>query len=286
MLCSGNHSRKDCPVRDANLYKCANCKGPHTANSPECRFIKQAKEIEKVRAYQNKTYVEARNTVIKQSKPNNSGSNNLTSVIRNYIESDTHDQNPRQMSYRDAVQSVDKQQVIQTEPRNNQPSEAVQIKLPDIKELFHDKLKQCLNIILEKFTLKNLTDNANDIIEGALKQAFTGGETTGMENGKRKLTDSTGDLMQEEQDSKREKSDNVERLRPVNVDKRKEDVAVPNHGSQEIKVNKHKKDQVFEGFPPVSANPSSSRSQSRTMQNPKLDSTPKNNKSSTKKKVK
>ena len=70
LICGGNHSRHDCPEIGKNNYKCANCQGPHPANSKQCKYMQQARKIESIRAYEGKSYVEARNTILKQNKNN------------------------------------------------------------------------------------------------------------------------------------------------------------------------------------------------------------------------
>ena len=57
LKCSGNHKVQQCTT---NIFACANCKGNHKANSDECRFIYEAKKIEKLKA-NGMTYLEARN---------------------------------------------------------------------------------------------------------------------------------------------------------------------------------------------------------------------------------
>ena len=51
MLCSGDHSRAECTAEPAD-HKCANCKGDHRANDPNCPHYKQAKEVEVLRSTQ------------------------------------------------------------------------------------------------------------------------------------------------------------------------------------------------------------------------------------------
>ena len=83
LICGGNHSRQNCPDKGGTIFKCANCKGPHTANSKECAIIKQARNIESIRANQNISYVKARDIVIKKSRSSQENPN-LRNIIRNY----------------------------------------------------------------------------------------------------------------------------------------------------------------------------------------------------------
>lgn len=62
LLCGGSHNRNACDNSD--LRSCANCKEQHAANSRQCRFIKQAMEIERIKATKQIPYDEARKIAI------------------------------------------------------------------------------------------------------------------------------------------------------------------------------------------------------------------------------
>ena len=48
-ICSDNHGKRDCPVKnssDQSTRKCSNCQGNHSASSPECHiFVKERKLV-------------------------------------------------------------------------------------------------------------------------------------------------------------------------------------------------------------------------------------------------
>ena len=47
LVCAGEHDKEVCTTL---VKRCANCNGPHAANSKECKFIRQGKEIEKLKS--------------------------------------------------------------------------------------------------------------------------------------------------------------------------------------------------------------------------------------------
>ena len=61
LICAGSHERKDC---QSTTYRCANCDGEHTANSSQCPKMKMAQDIERLKAINGMTHVEARNEVM------------------------------------------------------------------------------------------------------------------------------------------------------------------------------------------------------------------------------
>ena len=64
LLCSEQHSTKDCKYKNEDDFKCANCGGSHKANSVKCEIYNKARKIEEIRAKENKTYMQARNTYL------------------------------------------------------------------------------------------------------------------------------------------------------------------------------------------------------------------------------
>jgi len=60
LLCAGKHKKEECTA--VHLH-CANCKEAHAANSKECKFMKQAREVETVKVQKKLPYSEARNFV-------------------------------------------------------------------------------------------------------------------------------------------------------------------------------------------------------------------------------
>ena len=85
LICGGNHSRINCPDKGGTNFKCGKGKGSHSANSKQFAFIKQAQNIESIRAFQNVSYVEARDIVIKKSRPSQENPNHRN-IIRNYTQ--------------------------------------------------------------------------------------------------------------------------------------------------------------------------------------------------------
>lgn len=67
LICSKEHNRKDCNATPEQ-YKCANCRGNHVANSKQCPLIKKAFKIEKIKTTENKSYTEARDLVLTNSR--------------------------------------------------------------------------------------------------------------------------------------------------------------------------------------------------------------------------
>jgi hypothetical protein len=64
VVCGGPHSVKDCTVQ-GNPH-CCNCGGQHTASYGGCRFVKEAKAVERIRVKQKISYHDALR-VVKQS---------------------------------------------------------------------------------------------------------------------------------------------------------------------------------------------------------------------------
>lgn len=64
LLCGENHSKDKCTSEERT---CANCKGSHSANSNECRYIKNAKEVENIKAKHQVTYRIARQMCIDEN---------------------------------------------------------------------------------------------------------------------------------------------------------------------------------------------------------------------------
>ena len=57
LVCAGEHRLKDCTQKDKN--RCANCKGNHVANSPECARMQKEKEVQRTRCMNHISYSEA-----------------------------------------------------------------------------------------------------------------------------------------------------------------------------------------------------------------------------------
>ena len=73
-FCSRNHQSRECPNRNSDSEaKCPNCSGNHTSSYGGCKYIKEAKRVEKERAEKKLSYREAvmavkNNNIINQGK--------------------------------------------------------------------------------------------------------------------------------------------------------------------------------------------------------------------------
>ena len=80
----------------------ANCKGNHLANSKECSIIKDARDIEYIRAVNRNTYMQARTQAIqrkaRESMQNNQSSQEYPQLNQQTIEVDVHHANNSQIS--------------------------------------------------------------------------------------------------------------------------------------------------------------------------------------------
>ena len=63
LICSERHLKEACT---SQIQKCANCGGPHKANSKECHLIRRATEVEQLKATEGLTHVEAREQVMER----------------------------------------------------------------------------------------------------------------------------------------------------------------------------------------------------------------------------
>ena len=58
VICSGNHKHTDCPNKK-EFMKCSNCKGSHTSSYGGCQFMKDEREIQKLKVTNNISYRDA-----------------------------------------------------------------------------------------------------------------------------------------------------------------------------------------------------------------------------------
>lgn len=77
LLCSENHKKEDCRTA---VRKCANCSENHVASSKECRFMKNAREIESVKINEKVTHEEARSKVHSQKSQGDNFSWNASNI--------------------------------------------------------------------------------------------------------------------------------------------------------------------------------------------------------------
>ena len=149
LLCGANHNRKDC---NALQHKCANCSGPHRANSKECQYYALGKKIEKVRVNESKTYLEAKNKVLQ-------GQNVVESQTEGNKRNGLTVQPSSSRSYRDHLIG-----------RNNKKETKEMETQTEGDEVFFEKLKKCLLSIVEK--VRNTDMDVENIIEEAVEDGF------------------------------------------------------------------------------------------------------------------
>ena len=152
LLCGGNHNRKEC---NSQQHKCANCAGPHRANSKECQYYALGKKIEKVRVTESKTYLEAKNKVLHEKN-----------VLNQPIEIERRNghlpQPSSSTSYRDLL-------VGRNNKRETREMET-QTEGPKDDELFFQKLKKCILTIMEQARHSDM--GMENIIEEAVQDGF------------------------------------------------------------------------------------------------------------------
>lgn len=94
MLCGGGHDKSAC---ESQIRFCSNCKGDHSANSNQCPYITQAKQIEKLKAKGINHNIARENldTIELQSTNNDTIiSGTYAEAVRNHISSNqTYDEN-------------------------------------------------------------------------------------------------------------------------------------------------------------------------------------------------
>ena len=106
LVCSGAHELRECDQRKnngrADIVKCPNCQGAHTANYGGCPSYQKAKVIEKIRVEQKLSYRDAAKFHVSSIKNNMS----VTSKNSNFatINSNSHASNEKSTSFRDNVQ--------------------------------------------------------------------------------------------------------------------------------------------------------------------------------------
>ena len=174
LLCSKEHDRKDCP--NPNDLKCANCHGPHAANSQECKHYKLAKEIEQTRATENESYAVARNKVLSKKQgipeiePNHSNSTNrnnfpnLSQRTQSLSAAGTTRPN-RNISYRNALVPNHDCENSMESAQTPQTGEYVRDKY------FFDDLKKCLLEVLKEIKTGKEHSQA---IDDAVQSTFFG----------------------------------------------------------------------------------------------------------------
>ena len=167
LLCSGEHSYKDCPRKEEDSFKCANCKENHKANSKECKIIKTAWKIEKVRQTEKIPYMEARKKALGPRKATNMVNHGNTPI-------QTHQENDA-TRYRNALVQNIQTENIQTESENTQNtptdpeiSQIVEGYLSSQMEHILGKVKETIAEIFNQLSI-NLSNDNQQIVENILE---------------------------------------------------------------------------------------------------------------------
>ena len=158
LLCAGPHTKDNCPKKGTNEYKCANCDGPHKANSRDCYVYNTASEIENVRVTEKKTYREARTHVMV-----NRNQQEVSEERTLYRDALTGNKRERESQAESSTQGVLHDQGSQTVPETVAP-------VTDAS--FVENLKKCLNDILSKYVLRKDAPKKEQIIEEAIEKTF------------------------------------------------------------------------------------------------------------------
>lgn len=184
MICSGPHTKDTCT---ANLQKCANCGGEHLSNSRDCRFIKDAMQIEKLKANNNMSYSQARNEVIRNKETHNreiligeSQDYNLNiprqdTTIPTRSNTDAHRQDTPQFnrSYSQVVSSNRKRNAYVNQTKTVRVSSETQTERCEcLDKEFFIKLKQ---MILEVMKINFSSESARSrelLVENSIRNVF------------------------------------------------------------------------------------------------------------------
>ena len=173
LLCSGNHNKNDCTV---GYLKCAHCGGAHTANFKGCPIIAEARKIEKLRAYRNETYQEARRHVIESRGDNRD-------TLRKTVTEQKMDTLQQNLSYSRVLQSTLNNSEDVTRSGMQCRSQAVQTtadgfdeydkcKNMIVNDVFWEKLKSCFVELLEAHAERESTHKKRTMVDIALKTHF------------------------------------------------------------------------------------------------------------------
>ena len=154
-ICSGEHSMKDCTDRS---QKCANCELHHAASSRECRFNKEAKEIEKLKR-ESIPYEKARLSVSRSRAKDilkERGIGGTDNLNREVIYPDIHrsqgSYNPSPMSY---ARAVTNQKVLL-------PDHYTEIVKKLIDEAFSTMTRSLLSFLQEAFSMQLQKENTRE----------------------------------------------------------------------------------------------------------------------------
>jgi len=99
VACSGPHNVKECPIKTPQEMKCPNCSENHAGSYGGCKYIKQAKIVERIRATEKLSYSDAlkkakeslqkenknnvaASTIPEQPIPNSEPKSNQSNIIR------------------------------------------------------------------------------------------------------------------------------------------------------------------------------------------------------------
>ena len=166
LLCSQSHSKEVCPNKNLQ-FKCANCKGPHKANSTDCPIYSMAKDIENVRANQNKSYKQARIEVMTSQRSEKNEHTTYSSALK------IPKNNAPKLPQQPLVQIAHMGTQTECEDISTQTNLDNEINLPKNNEKdFIEKLESCLKEILKQCVPEGISGDRDDIIANAIKKSF------------------------------------------------------------------------------------------------------------------
>ena len=178
LVCGGNHTKNDCT---SNYVKCVHCGGSHTANSKDCPIIVEARQIEKIRAYNNESYQEARQQVIRNREQSGdyerleTGSGSQASTVTNgqpsYSSVVQTSSNYRRSTSNHNTKKQYRSQGTQTEKVSDGNLNST-IKKPELDEEFFKNLKKCFIELLEAHIDRESTHKKETMIDNAIANHF------------------------------------------------------------------------------------------------------------------
>lgn len=175
MLCGDNHNKMHC---NSSKRSCINCKGNHASNSNLCQVLKNAKEIEKIRANQQVDYKTARvifleengistnynlnNTNIETSFPSirtNTQKQSYATIVVNNSQRNNLDANLTKSSIKELVNSATQTETNEMDTRMND-------------EIFFQKLRDCMMDLMRSVLVFNRNKDQEKITNAAIENNF------------------------------------------------------------------------------------------------------------------
>ena len=139
LYCSDDHKKEECT---ATIRKCANCAGPHAANSSECKFIQEAREIEKAKVDHGLDYLNARKLVLNNKQMNLSNEHFPLMPHKNNLVADSNRHNNYVINTRNAYRDA-----VRREPTNNKCNSMQQDTQQNIKYMADASTQNCPDVI-------------------------------------------------------------------------------------------------------------------------------------------